>query len=381
MVLEATMLVLDNSEWMRNGDYTPSRWEAQSDAVNMIFDAKTNSNAESEVGLMTMAGKSPEVLVTLTQDVGKILTALHSTKVAGTSDLLTGINVASLALKHRQNKNQRQRVIVFVGSPVANSEQDLVKLGKRLKKNNVAVDIVNFGEDEENEDKLSKFIEAINSGDNSHLLSIPAGPQLLSDIILTSPILQEEGGESGGAGPSGSGGGGGGNQFEFGVDPSMDPELAMALRMSLEEEQARQRAAENASGTQGSTLPTVSEGAESSAIAAVAAPSASTGLAGSGSMVAHGAEAITGEGANADDESEEAMLQKAIALSQAGAGDEDVEMAAADPDAGKGSGKAVVAGQHEGDEDEEMDEDEAIARAIEMSLAERGEDDADAAKK
>ncbi|KAN0065339.1 proteasome regulatory particle base subunit rpn10 [Thecaphora frezii] len=391
MVLEATMLVLDNSEWMRNGDYTPSRWEAQCDAVSMIFDAKTNSNAESEVGLMTMAGKSPEVLVTLTQDVGKILTALHSSKVAGTSDILTGINVASLALKHRQNKNQRQRVIVFVGSPVTNSEQDLVKLGKKLKKNNVAVDIISFGEDEENEDRLSKFIEAVNSGENSHLLSIPAGPQLLSDIILTSPVLQEEGGDSGGAGPSGTSGGG--NQFEFGVDPSMDPELAMALRMSLEEEQARQRAAENATGSQGSSLPTVSEGAEGSAQATKATASSSGGLPGSGSMVAKGAESITGEGANADDESEEAMLQKAIALSQAGASDgsgsatkdEDVEMAAADSEAagkgaGTGAGKAVVAGANEGDEDEEMDEDEAIARAIEMSLAERGEDEDDAKK-
>lgn len=55
-------------------------------------------------------------------------------------------------------------------------------------------------------------------------MSVPAGPQLLSDIILSSPVLQEEGGDSG-AGPSGSGGGG--NSFEFGVDPSMDPELAM----------------------------------------------------------------------------------------------------------------------------------------------------------
>lgn len=59
----------------------------------------------------------------------------------------------------------------------------------------------------------------------SHLLTIPAGAQLLSDVILSSPILQEEGD---GAGPSGSGsGGGGGGGFEFGVDPSMDPELAM----------------------------------------------------------------------------------------------------------------------------------------------------------
>lgn len=166
MVLEATMIVLDNSEWMRNGDYTPTRWEAQADAVSMIFDAKTNSNPESEVGLMTMAGKSPEVLATLTQDMGKILAALHRSKIVGNADVATGINVASLALKHRQNKNQRQRVIVFVGSPVAQSEDDLVKLGKKLKKNNIAVDIVNFGEDAENQEKLSKFIEAVNSGEN-----------------------------------------------------------------------------------------------------------------------------------------------------------------------------------------------------------------------
>ncbi|KAJ1031460.1 hypothetical protein NDA13_001853 [Ustilago tritici] len=368
MVLEATMIVLDNSEWMRNGDYTPTRWEAQADAVSMIFDAKTNSNPESEVGLMTMAGKSPEVLATLTQDMGKILAALHRSKIVGNADVATGINVASLALKHRQNKNQRQRVIVFVGSPVAQSEDDLVKLGKKLKKNNIAVDIVNFGEDAENQEKLSKFIEAVNSGENSHLLSVPAGPQLLSDIILTSPVLQEEGGDSG-AGPSGSGGGS--NNFEFGVDPSMDPELAMALRLSLEEEQARQRAAEGTSRSQAPTLPTVTEGTEGNAPAVAGTADVAGGLAGSGSMLPRGAESITGEGHNADDELEEAMLQKAIALSQAGetsqSNDEDVDMASAEPSAGR---RAVVAGAGEGEEDEEMDEDEAIARAIQMSLQE-----------
>nr|QBH67463.1 putative 26S proteasome regulatory subunit Rpn10 [Ustilago esculenta] len=374
MVLEATMLVLDNSEWMRNGDYTPTRWEAQADAVSMIFDAKTNSNPESEVGLMTMAGKSPEVLVTLTQDIGKILGALHRSKIVGSADLATGINVASLALKHRQNKNQRQRVVVFVGSPVEQSEEDLVKLGKKLKKNNIAVDIVSFGEDAENEEKLSKFIEAVNSAENSHLLSVPAGPQLLSDIILSSPVLQEEGGDSG-AGPSGSSGGS--NQFEFGVDPSMDPELAMALRLSLEEEQARQRASEGASGSQAPTLPTVSEGAEVNATASVGASSAVSTLPGSGSMVLRGAESITGEGHNVEDESEEAMLQKAISLSRASetshTNDGDVDMTSAEPSAGR---RAVVVGQGEGEEDEEMDEDEAIARAIQMSLQEGdGQDD------
>ena len=57
MPLEATMIVIDNSEYMRNGDYTPSRFDAQSDAVNTIFQTKIDSNPENTVGLMTMAHK------------------------------------------------------------------------------------------------------------------------------------------------------------------------------------------------------------------------------------------------------------------------------------------------------------------------------------
>ena len=55
--MKSTFYSLDNSEWMRNGDYTPTRLEAQKDAVNLIFSSKTNSNPENTVGLLTMAGK------------------------------------------------------------------------------------------------------------------------------------------------------------------------------------------------------------------------------------------------------------------------------------------------------------------------------------
>ena len=75
------------------------------------------------------------------------LFAQHGAKLGGETNLSAGLQVAGLALKHRQNKNQRQRIVVFVGSPVKEEEAALVKLGKKLKKNSVAVDIVNFGED------------------------------------------------------------------------------------------------------------------------------------------------------------------------------------------------------------------------------------------
>lgn len=98
MVLEAVMVVVDNSESSRNGDYTPTRYEAQSDAVSWIFSTITQANPESSVGLMSMGGKGPEVLVTLTTDHGKILDGLHrtKTKIRGSSHLGTGIQIAGV---------------------------------------------------------------------------------------------------------------------------------------------------------------------------------------------------------------------------------------------------------------------------------------------
>lgn len=103
--------------------------------------------------------------VTLTTDRTRILTALTGVKVGGRPKLLSGLLVAQLALKHRQDKHQRQRIVIFVGSPVEEERDKLVQLGKKLKKNNVSVDVVSFGEDAVNKDKLEAFIGAVNSGD------------------------------------------------------------------------------------------------------------------------------------------------------------------------------------------------------------------------
>jgi 26S proteasome regulatory subunit N10 len=98
-----------------------------------------------------------------------------------------------LVLKNRQNKNQRQRVIMFIGSPVKDDTKELVKLGKLLKKNNVAVDIINFGLENGplQRTKLEEFINAVNSSDNSHLVHVPPGPHQLSDMVMVSPIMVE----------------------------------------------------------------------------------------------------------------------------------------------------------------------------------------------
>ena len=121
---------------------------------------------------------SPEVLVTHTKEIGHILTAVHNTSLnlGRTASIPTAIAIAQLALKHRQNKNLRQRIMVFVGSPLedtsAEAERALVRLAKKLKKNNVAVDLIAFGDgiEEAGEDGhsiLRAFVEAAASSDNS----------------------------------------------------------------------------------------------------------------------------------------------------------------------------------------------------------------------
>merc|ERR1711973_258011 len=158
-----------------------------------ITHSKTRSNPENNVALMTLSDLA--VLVTLTTDTGKILAKLHQVNHANEMKFISGIKIAHLCLKHRQGKNHKTRIIAFVGSPIEADEKEVVKLDKKLKKEKVNIDIVSFGEDEDNTDILNKFITTINGkeGTGSHLVTIPPGPHL-SDALVSSPIVQGEDG-------------------------------------------------------------------------------------------------------------------------------------------------------------------------------------------
>jgi 26S proteasome regulatory subunit N10 len=229
------MICVDDSDYMRNGDFVPTRLAAMQDAVNIVSMQKVRSNPENNVGLLTLA--SSEVLTTLTTDQSKLMSKMLAVQPGGELKLMSGLRVAHLALKHRQGKNHKMRIVVFVGSPLDEvDETELVRLAKRLKKEKVNVDIIAFGDELVKDQKiLNNFIDALNGRDGtaSHLIVVPPGPTL-TDALLNSPILQSEDGA-----PIGGMGGGG---FDFGIDPNDDPELALALRVSMEEQRARQEA-------------------------------------------------------------------------------------------------------------------------------------------
>ena len=304
------------------------------------------ANPENTVGVMTMAGKASSVVVTPTTDLGKILTALHGLPLEGALNV-TGLQVAQLALKHRQNKNQRQRIVLFCGSELEVEQAALVKIGKKLKKNNVAVDVVAFGDaasSEESSAKLEAFIGAVNSNDNSHLLTVPAETgAVLADALMTSPIMQgEDGGTSAFAAAAAAGAAAAasglnpGDGMEFGIDPNVDPELALALRVSMEEERARQEAAQKAAAEAGDA----DGGGDGEGAAIEATPAAA-------------AAAAAADAAVPMDE-EDALLQQALQMSMMDASGGGAATPAAAP--------VAAAAPPE----EEMDPDLAAAMAMSM---------------
>mmetsp|Transcript_3761 Transcript_3761/g.3195 ORF Transcript_3761/g.3195 Transcript_3761/m.3195 type:complete len:107 (+) Transcript_3761:218-538(+) len=105
------------------------------------------------------------------QDPSRVLASFHGTKLSGRIELSTALQIAQLALKHRQNKNQKQRIVVFVASPVWEDQNTLVTIGKKLKKNGVALDLINLETaDAGHNEKLLKLVETVDSSNNSNYL-------------------------------------------------------------------------------------------------------------------------------------------------------------------------------------------------------------------
>ncbi|CAD8191549.1 unnamed protein product [Paramecium octaurelia] len=244
MPLEAAVVVLDNSEFSRNGDLEPSRWNAQQEAIELYINVVIDSNMESGMGLILGGGKQVRLLMTPTNDRDQIQGQFHKTRLEGNLQFSVALQQASLALKHRINKQQHQRIVVFVASPIEEEVDTLVNLAKRLKKNNIAIDLINFGE--QNEDHLKKleiFFENVKKGSTSKFINIYPGmsatEKLFSSLGNSSDFQAEPGQQQQEQVPQQ----GTGVQFsEYGgIDPNIDPEMAMIMKMSLEEEAQRQQ--------------------------------------------------------------------------------------------------------------------------------------------
>jgi len=115
--------------------------------------------------------------------------------------------------------------------------------------------VINFGKENasnDNVEKLTAFIQAVDTEGNSHLVNVPPGPHRLTDMITSSPVLGSTpqpgfGAPSAATVPVAAATGGTMNNGG-GLGPADNTEealLAYALRISMEEARDKQQKAES----------------------------------------------------------------------------------------------------------------------------------------
>ncbi|SOV75517.1 26S proteasome regulatory subunit RPN10, putative [Plasmodium sp. gorilla clade G3] len=214
--IEATIICIDNSDYNRNEDIVPNRFLSQIDCVNVLCCNKTSLHYKNNIGILMMAGDKIKVKVSLTNDIGQLLSCIHDIKLDGTCDIIRSLLIAQLALKHRVDKNLEQKIILFIGSPFNVNEKQLINTGKQLKKNNISVDIISFGNIDKNRDKLMMLFESVNNNDNCRFIECPEYENNLSKFVLNSFLNN--------------------NDFNIG-NIQDDDQLLNAMQLSLEESQ------------------------------------------------------------------------------------------------------------------------------------------------
>ncbi|KAJ8512019.1 hypothetical protein OPV22_002453 [Ensete ventricosum] len=166
---------------------------------------------------------------------------------------------------------------------------------------------------------------------------------MLSDVLISTPIVTGDGDEGSGFAYTAAAGDGL-SGFDFGVDPNVDPDLALALRISMEEERARQEAGAKRAAEQAAEQEKVREQASSSRDYTMADP------------VSNSTIMVDDKGHNLTSQDDEAvLLEQALAMSM---------------DVAK-SGSASVA---DTDMSDATVDDQELAYALQMSVQDSATD-------
>jgi 26S proteasome regulatory subunit N10 len=233
---QAIVFLIDNCSTSLNGDFYPSRLEAQKTAVERLASYFSKQNSKSQFAIGSLASAQFGVFASLTNITATLFHRLPTLQRGGNSDLCRGIRCAFLALHLRDSTIKHKRVIAMIGSApepaVSPQLADSIALAASLE--GVCLDIVAFGKDVEVEPLQYLIRKIANSG--SHFVFCPPRGIILSDAILSSDI---------GPGMTES------RRLNMAIeeDPDLaltiqlsmqdqpdDPELAEAIRMSMEAE-------------------------------------------------------------------------------------------------------------------------------------------------
>lgn len=201
----------------------------------------------------------------------------------GECNIINALRIAQITLRNRQNKNQRPRIILFIGSPITCNDAEIDAIGKQLKKNSIYISIIHFGTENieevpaavlettnttvndnnnnpqlqglfnnKNKEKQQILQKALNNDSiTPNLINVYTNATRFSDVVLSSVIGRDAGAIAYSTGyPTNS------NTASTQVDSTNtyidepmedDRDLAIAIQRSLEDTQQQQNEIETQS--------------------------------------------------------------------------------------------------------------------------------------
>ena len=202
---------------------------AQQEAINDFMLHKLQSNPENDIGLMSIGGTRPNVVVPLCREQMTLQKKLFALQCTGSVDPYTALRIGALMLKNRQEKHHSKRVVLFFGSQLnatktANSSKRLTTLGQNFRKTNISLDLIIFGSQDEIKFG-TEFFEPLKKilGDNCQLSTAISGTSL-SSLLLPIDTVQHTS-----------------NAVILPQNGEDDPELAYAIQLSLQDYQQQKQ--------------------------------------------------------------------------------------------------------------------------------------------
>lgn len=184
----AIVMIMDNSYFSIDGDFPPTRIEAQRSAVNSLANYIFSVNSNSKVAIYTSGTKEFGIRLSFVSSAAKILPAISQITCGGTIKLETCIKQALISFHFIENRCSKS-VLCFVGGPNDITENNIPILSQACKKENADLHILAFGNSVPNVPSLERLVHS--TSPKSIFINVPivpGDPPVISDELLKSDL-------------------------------------------------------------------------------------------------------------------------------------------------------------------------------------------------
>lgn len=205
-MIETTVFIIDNSLYSQNQDYLPNRYQAQTNTINHIL---AHSSEIHKFGAVPIGQPTPNYILTPTENRMDIREFLNNLRLSDKLEMASNIIITERFLRKMTGE---KRIILFLGTNLDDIElQNVITALRETDQESTTISIFLFGEAID----THVFFDHELGARNTTAFCIDPNTDF-KNFVYDILDLGDENGE-------------------------MDPQLAMALRLSAEEAAQREQ--------------------------------------------------------------------------------------------------------------------------------------------